>query len=288
MRDYPINPKLKRLIATLYRLKIEKYLITDHFENICLENGVDDFWKHSEEVVRSRSTVAVLIPGYTGDAKEALPIFIEILLSERKNDFLEVFNDILEGFFKWKNEKLDLSELKERLVELGFDKEKVSSMGIFNMVWEDEEEYSQVPNFKRELPVENLCFVLMPFDEKFDSIYNDIIVTAVKTSKLECKRADNIYSTRPVMDDIIEHIKKARIIIADLTTKNPNVFYEIGLCHAWGKNVILLSQKEEEVPFDLRHYRRVIYEDSVGGGKLLKEGIVNTLNSVLGRKREEP
>jgi len=61
------------------------------------------------------------------------------------------------------------------------------------------------------------------------------------------------------MDDVLEAVSTARYIIADLTDHNPNVFYEVGICHALGKNVVLITQ-DSKVPFDLSHIRHIRYE----------------------------
>jgi hypothetical protein len=55
-------------------------------------------------------------------------------------------------------------------------------------------------------------------------------------------------------------IHKAKVLIAELTGKNPNVFYELGLAHADRKPVVFTSGAIDDVPFDLRHLRVITYE----------------------------
>ena len=62
------------------------------------------------------------------------------------------------------------------------------------------------------------------------------------------------------MNDIWSLINNADIIICDCTGKNPNVFYELGLAHAIGKNVICITQNTEDIPFDIKHIRYIKYE----------------------------
>ncbi len=81
---------------------------------------------------------------------------------------------------------------------------------------------------------DRLCFVLMPFKEPFDGYYHEIIRPAVKDAGLYALRADEIYGTAPIVDDIWNSIWMAKIVIADVTDKNPNVNYELGLRHALG------------------------------------------------------
>ena len=63
-----------------------------------------------------------------------------------------------------------------------------------------------------------------------------------------------------VVEQIWEQISKSRVLLADLTDKNPNVFYELGLAHAANKPVVFTSARIEDVPFDLRHLRVIVYE----------------------------
>ncbi len=126
---------------------------------------------------------------------------------------------------------------------------------------------------------ENLCFVLMPFRPEMDEIYEDIIQPTIKELGMECKRADEIYHVGSIIDQIWYYIQVAGIIIADLTNRNPNVFYELGLAHASDKKVILLTQSIEDVPFDLRHLRCIEYDNTPRGAKKLKQSLIETLKS---------
>lgn len=127
-----------------------------------------------------------------------------------------------------------------------------------------------------------LCFVLMPFKVELRPLFDDIILPATQEVGLTCIRADDIYSPGQVMQQIWEHINTARVLIADLTGRNPNVFYELGLALALEKDVILLAQQSEDVPFDLQHMRYFRY--SIGGSAAIdaaRTKLVTSLNSVL-------
>ena len=104
------------------------------------------------------------------------------------------------------------------------------------------------------------CFVLMPFGNWYDRYYSEIYASAIIDAGFEPVRADGLFSTGSVMEQILEQIHKAKVLRADLTGKNPNVFYELGLSHARRKPVVFVSGDLEDVPFDLRHLRVVIYE----------------------------
>src|SRR5579862_2801205 len=104
------------------------------------------------------------------------------------------------------------------------------------------------------------CFVMMPFGLWFDIYYQDIYTPAIKEAGFEPVRADELFTTGSVVEQIWEQIQKAKVLLADLSGKNANVFYELGLAHAAKKPVVFTSSVVEDVPFDLRHLRVIIYE----------------------------
>ena len=119
-------------------------------------------------------------------------------------------------------------------------------------------------------------FVIMPFDESFDDIYYFGIRGAVEDANYYCERVDEIQFTGDVLEKINQQMKNADIIVAEMTGKNPNVFYEVGLAHAYGKKVILLVKDVEDVPFDLRTQNHIVY-----GGRIrtLREKLTNVLKA---------
>jgi len=104
------------------------------------------------------------------------------------------------------------------------------------------------------------CFVMMPFGEWNDIYYKEVYIPAIKEAGFEPVRGDEIFSSGSVVEQIWEQIDKAKVLLADLTGKNANVFYELGLAHAARKPVIFTSGILEDVPFDLRHLRVIIYD----------------------------
>lgn len=171
---------------------------------------------------------------------------------------------------------------------------KWQALGVSKQIWAqfrtelDRQVKSEYDMFrKREFePDPKLCFVLMPFDKPkarrkpFMQVYK-VIRSTVHWAKLRCKRADEIFGVRPIVEDIWESINKAALIIADLTGRNANVFYEVGLSHAMPKKVIFLAQTTEDVPFDVRHIRCIIYENSDIGRKKLTKDLYKTIKSAL-------
>ncbi|MBN2157714.1 MAG: hypothetical protein JW776_16825 [Candidatus Lokiarchaeota archaeon] len=106
----------------------------------------------------------------------------------------------------------------------------------------------------------NLISVMMPFREEFDPIFQEIMKVCENLS-MECKRADQIFDNYIAIQDVFDLIYLARCIIVELTGKNPNVFYELGISHAFGKKVIPIIRKSgEKIPFDVQHHKAIEYE----------------------------
>jgi len=86
----------------------------------------------------------------------------------------------------------------------------------------------------------------------------------------------------PVIRDIQEAIRRADLVLCEMTDRNPNVFYELGLAHAVGKPAILVSSAEEDVPFDLRHIRIIFYNYRLAGWEAkLKKEICSAATAVI-------
>ncbi len=105
------------------------------------------------------------------------------------------------------------------------------------------------------------CFVLMPFKESFNNPWLFAVKPAAERHGLITFRADD--DNRPmgkITRDITESIISADLIIAEMTGLSPNVTYELGLAHAAKKRVIMITQKTEEIPFDLHDIRHIAYD----------------------------
>jgi hypothetical protein len=95
-------------------------------------------------------------------------------------------------------------------------------------------------------------------------------------------RADaDIFGTGKIIDQIWDGINAAKVLVAELTSRNPNVFYELGLAHALDKPVVLISSNEDDVPFDLKHIRVIYYNvsDPFWGQKLIEKVPENILSA---------
>lgn len=131
-------------------------------------------------------------------------------------------------------------------------------------------------------PPKDSCFVIMPFGDWFDDYYRDLYRPSIIKAGLEPKRSDDLCKPSQIVQDIWECTKKAKVLLADLTGKNPNVFYELGLAHALGKPVVLVTESIEHIPFDLRSLRCIIYEkNQPNWGNVLKREITLAITEVI-------
>lgn len=105
----------------------------------------------------------------------------------------------------------------------------------------------------------NSVFVIMPFRDPFNEYYEKIIKRALQDINYQISRSDEIYSPTSFIQTIWKSIVNAKLVIAEMTDMNPNVLYELGLCHAINKTVIMISQSMDHVPTDLRHINSIIY-----------------------------
>ena len=94
-------------------------------------------------------------------------------------------------------------------------------------------------------------------------------------------RADDIRGTTLITRDIWEKINRARFLVADLSGQNPNVFYEVGLAHALGKDVLLLTQTMTDVPFDLKALRCIVYSYTPRGMKEMEAALKATISALM-------
>jgi hypothetical protein len=129
---------------------------------------------------------------------------------------------------------------------------------------------------------ESLVSVMMPFHSSFDGVYA-AIANATTAAGLRSRRADDIWENPAIIQDVVSLIDRARIVICDCTDRNPNVFYEIGIAHTLGREVILITQSDHDIPFDLRHLRYVQYLNNGEGLEMLSERLQSRMNDLVER-----
>ena len=127
-----------------------------------------------------------------------------------------------------------------------------------------------------------ICFVMMPFGGDFEDYYKEIYHTAIEECDLLPRRADSIYRPSPILHDIWTFINDSLLVIADITGRNPNVMYELGLAHAIAKPAIIITNNIEDVPFDLRALRILVYNSNKPNWAAeLSNSIKKSINEII-------
>lgn len=103
------------------------------------------------------------------------------------------------------------------------------------------------------------AFVIMPFDDEFNAVYDDFIRATLEDVGFLVSRADTHLHMENVMRSVVRGIDNASLVVADISLPNENVYYELGLAHALDRPVVLLTAHLEALPFDLRLYRVIEY-----------------------------
>lgn len=140
---------------------------------------------------------------------------------------------------------------------------------------------STTPNITHEETINgNLSiFVIMPFTETWSDDVYLILKDTCKDINANITRADEILGSYVIIEDIITQIKTSDIIIADISVRNANVYYELGFAHALGKKVILIAQDGVEAPFDIASIRYIIYDLSYKSIRKFKQKLADTILS---------
>jgi hypothetical protein len=126
------------------------------------------------------------------------------------------------------------------------------------------------------------CFVMIPFNEPYLTIFKDHIKKPLENEfKIIAIKADDIFKPEPIIDSVQYQIKKSDILIADITERNPNVYYEVGFAHALEKKIIFTSQNVDSIPFDVAHWRCIKYEFTPRGMTDFEVKLVNAVKSIL-------
>lgn len=127
------------------------------------------------------------------------------------------------------------------------------------------------------------AFVVMQFAEPYDTFYREVIQNQAEAAGFEVVRMDERAGPGVIFQDMQREIEQSDIVIAEITPANPNVFYELGYAHALGKPTILLARREAELPFDIRSFRVVFYNDTIGGKTEVERNLQRHLGAIAGR-----
>jgi hypothetical protein len=124
-------------------------------------------------------------------------------------------------------------------------------------------------------------FMIMPFAQRFQHIYFDAIVPMIQRMGWSVKRGDDYFSEHAIINEIWAAIYFSKVVIAECTDRNPNVYYELGIAHAVGKPSILITQDINDIPFDLRHLRIIEYQDTPDGLEDLQRRLAKACEGLM-------
>lgn len=126
------------------------------------------------------------------------------------------------------------------------------------------------------------AFMIMQFSEQYNELYEGVIKDVCgKDFDLDVIKADEIYGPGVILADIIKHISESKVIIAEISPVNSNVFYEVGYAHALNKPTILIAEKGTQLPFDVSPFRVLFYQNTIAGKQTVQEGLRKHLDSIL-------
>jgi len=122
-----------------------------------------------------------------------------------------------------------------------------------------------------------LIFVLTPFAEDEQDVFQAIKEVCVRNG-FRCVRGDEENATGGILAHIVQTMARSRLVIANISTLNQNVFYELGIAQAMGKRSIIVSQTETDIPFDLTHQRIVTFRQEDELKAKLTEALLGALS----------
>jgi len=201
-----------------------------------------------------------------------------------KNTIVETYNIPADAFIEFKQVLLESLEAAQLLQKHG-DKIRVVDVSADDRSTSEPSDRLKKLGRAASVAAGDSCFVMQPFAMPLGDYYEKVYKPAIEKAGLKPVRADaDIFGTGKIMDQVWEGINTAKVLVAELTSRNPNVFYELGLAHALRKPVVLVSSREEDVPFDLHHIRVIYYDvnDPFWGAKLIEkvaENILSALNN---------
>ncbi len=231
----------------------------------------DDYINGMRQAVMAAPVISDIYTHYRGENLPDKEFFNNALIEKFKipedklNEFSAIFFDTLKSA-----ELVTEHEGKNRIID------KVEGQEMVHQAFKKLEKNTKVSS-------NDSCFVMMPFRNPYGGYYDTIYKPAIEKAGLIPIRADaEIFGTGKIIDQIWSGINESTVLIAELTTRNPNVFYELGLAHALQKPVVLVSSNEDDVPFDLTHIR-VIYYDQTNPfwGQMLMDKVSENILSAI-------
>lgn len=248
----------KEIVQTSVLHVFEHHLTTLHNNNfikisIKRDNSMDcSIIRDDVEIEKDMSSIIRLVVRRLSQTSDHSSVYI--------NDSKNIYLSVTEDFKKIRNTiGFSIS------TEMDYLQQQLSVSSIFG---------------KKDLSLRSKVFVIMPFSEQMNPIYEDHIKGVCDRMHYSCRRADQIELPNVIINDIWNLICNSDIIICDCTGQNPNVFYELGIAHAVGKKVICITQNSEDIPFDIEQIRYIKYEYSPHGMKEFEEKLMRCITQL--------
>jgi len=247
--------------------------VTDRAKQIIRPQSPSDAIKGLRDAVLGAPVIQDVYGHYRGENLPDPQFFSNALTdkfgipTDKVDEFRTVFFDSLQAAHL-----LEEHDGKKRITDVSHDQSAPATTGTFKKL-------------EKAVSVRSgdSCFVMMPFAPPLGGYYEKIYKPAIEKAGLTPIRADTeIFGTGKIIDQIWSGINNAKVLVAELTKRNPNVFYELGLAHALEKPVVLVSSNEDDVPFDLQHIRVIYYDvnDPFWGSKLMDKIAENILSAI--------
>jgi hypothetical protein len=197
------------------------------------------------------------------------------------------------GFFeRWRQGMFDMNVLADQIVER--IQQKLWSMQNQPNLAEQAMMYQEALRLKpgelvfgkplSSRQFQSDIFTIMPFAAEFDPVYRGVIKPLLGDMQLRCVRGDEFASQRgSIIEEVWAALNNCRLVIADITGGNDNVFYELGIAHTLNKPAIIITQAEtpESVPFDIRHLRYIPYRNTDEGRLRLRSDLQSAITWLL-------
>ncbi|TEW69559.1 hypothetical protein E2R65_04905 [Mucilaginibacter phyllosphaerae] len=248
---------------------------TDLAKRIIRPQSDEDELKGLREAILNAPVISDVYKHYRGENLPDRKFFENTLVdtfkipNEKLTEFIDIFTESLN---------------KARLIENIGDKQRILDISSER----NSPKVDTSLEFKKlskaaSVSASDTCFVMMPFAAPLGQYYRKIFEPAIEKAGLKAVRADDdLFGTGKIIDQIWAGITSAKVLIAELTSRNPNVYYELGLAHALKKPVVLVCSNEQDVPFDLKHIRVIYYDmyDPFWGEKLIEKVAENILSAI--------
>ncbi|GAB1420012.1 hypothetical protein MASR2M15_00860 [Anaerolineales bacterium] len=183
----------------------------------------------------------------------------------------------------------DIEQIVQRALEIHSAKQKMMQQQQSEAAgWLQANPVFGQPSIRDQFQMD--AFMIMPFRDNFEMVYQNVVRPSMAALNLIIKRGDDFSSlSNVIINEVWSAIYNCKVVIVETTEINANVYYELGIAHTLGKPAILLSQGKEveDFPFDIRHRRFIVYENTIDGAKSLEKQLKAQILSIMNDLDEE-